>query len=254
MVMQMFGEALDRLRKVTGERRVVPRVPAGEAVILPEADAPDEASAAGHRRAEPLALFITYVDAAGAPSRRRITVRQLLGKPPVMLLAFCHERGAMRHFRLDRIEEAVDPETGEVHALDALGALIEGAGFAPVDPDLRRAINVLVFLMRCDGLDHPAEWEAIDQALASYLLRFGGDDVAHAGALRMARQVAPDADDFLIGMRSFTHSDRVGDLGRWLRQSTIALIDADGQHSKEEFAWMTEVTEFLDIMRWKSGR
>lgn len=246
MVFERAGQLLEQLGTILGGRQVVPPVPEGRVVVLPVADREEPAEAADDRGEPPaLALFISYVDAAGAASQRRITVRQLIGTPPETVLAFCHERRAPRHFRIDRISEAIDPVTGEVLAGDAIVAALSGAGFEAVDPAMRRAVNVLVFLMRCDGHEHPAEWEAVDQALASFILRFGGDDADHERLMRMARQVAPNAEDFLIGLRSFASSNAAPQLAQWLQRSVAAVVDADGRHTEEEFAWLSRVREFL---------
>ncbi|MEO5605584.1 MAG: hypothetical protein ABIR02_08230 [Novosphingobium sp.] len=221
---------------------------------MPDHDA-DEPVTAGpahgavHAPADPLGLFIAYVDAKGARSERRITARQLSGEPPrLLLLAFCHERKAMRSFRFDRIVEAVCAETGEVYLAAKLLEALAGEGLAPIPHRLRRAVNVLVFLMRCDGHAHPAEWAAIDDALARYMLRFGGGEADHARAMDYAREIAPDCNDFLIAMRSFTHDPEVAQLGRWLDQALAGIIDADGTQSAEEFAWMTEACDFIATM------
>lgn len=249
-----FSGALKRLASAVSGKMVVPRVPDGARLKLPPTDSPEVQVPPEEQPAEPFGLLIRYVDAKGAESVRRITLRQMLGVPPTMILAFCHERQRPRHFRLDRIKEVACAETGEIYAPDQFAALLAGEGLVAIPLDVRRAVNVLVFLMRCDAIPHPAEWQAIDQALAGFILRFGGDDAAHGRALELARQVAPDANDFLIGMRSFASSGKSAKIGQWLRQAVLAVIDADGYHSAEEFAWMTEVTEFLDIMRWKSER
>jgi len=57
---------------------------------------------------EPVFCTIDYVDAAGNASRRRITTRSV--KPAgsrSIIAAICHERKALRHFRVDRISRIV---------------------------------------------------------------------------------------------------------------------------------------------------
>lgn len=245
----VLSAAIERLRGFVSGKRVVPPLPKGRAPALPHEDAPEGGDPAAEApRIEPLALFIAYVDAKGDRSQRRITVRHLIDAPPTMLFAFCHERRAPRNFRLDRIAEVADAATGEVHDPAALVALLTGAGVATIDPDVRRLVNVLVFLMRCDGVACPAEWAAIDESLARYFVRFGGTDADHAAATRFARRVAPDADDFLIGMRSLTHHPQAPGIARWLHQAIADLIDADGTHADEELYWLAEVRDFLATM------
>lgn len=67
---------------------------------------------------DPLAdmtCIIRYVDAWDDESTRRITIKLVDRRPyAVMIEAFCHERNAMRTFRLDRVQDCWDWRTGEV--------------------------------------------------------------------------------------------------------------------------------------------
>ena len=59
---------------------------------------------------------ITYEDMEGRISRRRITVigLSMMEDEIAYIVAYCHTRDALRCFVLDRIREAVRPDTGEV--------------------------------------------------------------------------------------------------------------------------------------------
>lgn len=246
-VFRQVGDAI-------GGKRVVPAVPAGRTVFIParEPSDPGPAQQPG-AQTEPLAFFIEYRDASGGLSARRVTVKQVIGIPPHMLLCYCHERRAPRHFRVDRIATIAHPETGEVLPLADLLPALSASGLAAIPMELKRAINALVFLMRCDGYEHPAEWEAVDQALASWVLRSGGDDAQYELACAMARQVAPDGDDFLLALRWFAKSEQNKAFAQWLRRSIAAVIDADGELSEEEIMWVSEVKPALDqieSLRW----
>lgn len=234
-------------RAVAG-KRVVPEMPPGRTAILPPED--DDDAERGQADSEPstLALFLVYENAKRERSERRVTVRQVVGDPPTTLVCFCHERHAARSFRVDRIVEVYDAHSGEV--LDALGLrdLLVAARLPRIDPVLRRAVNVLVFLARCDGRMVAGERDAIDDALASWCLRFGGDDGACEQAVRLARRVAPDADDFLIGLRSMAKDPRAPQLARWLRGAASEVIDADGSHHAKEIEWAGELNGFLRVM------
>jgi uncharacterized tellurite resistance protein B-like protein len=247
MVHLAVGEALDRLQGIVSGLRVVPGFPPGATVRLPAEDDAEPESAKG-AAAPPLALFLHYVNAKAEISHRRVTVRQVIGRPPATILCFCHERRAVRNFRLDRIQEAACAETGEIYDRLTLLQLLGDRGLRGVDPRVRRAVHVLVFMMRCDGHAHPAELVAVDDALARYMVRFGGDDADHEQAMRMARQVAPDGDDFLIALRSFVKDAEAPQLARWLDRSLGELIDADGTQSADEFAWMTEACDLIARM------
>jgi hypothetical protein len=67
-----------------------------------------------------LACAITYVARDGAISTRRISMQQVMERNGnIYLVAFCHERGARRQFRLDGVRGCWDAETGEVIDLQA---------------------------------------------------------------------------------------------------------------------------------------
>lgn len=62
-----------------------------------------------------LTCTIAYVDAEGHGSVRRISIRKVrIRDDRIYLVSFCHERQAIRHFLLERIQECWDCETGEV--------------------------------------------------------------------------------------------------------------------------------------------
>jgi hypothetical protein len=68
-------------------------------------------------------LVISYCDAKGDFTRRRITLKRIAPRGhDLLVLAYCHERRAPRHFLASRILECVDAETGEVFT-DATGYL-----------------------------------------------------------------------------------------------------------------------------------
>lgn len=62
-------------------------------------------------------IEIAYEDATGARSDRIVTVRRVLGEArngPEYIAGVCHNRVAVRHFRLDRILQLTDLTTGEI--------------------------------------------------------------------------------------------------------------------------------------------
>lgn len=60
-------------------------------------------------------LWIRYRAADGVETRRVVTVRQCERRASGdYLLGICHMRRDLRHFRIDRILEAIDRDTGEV--------------------------------------------------------------------------------------------------------------------------------------------
>lgn len=85
---------------------------------------------------EPVFCTIDYTDVAGHKSRRRITTRSVrcAGERSI-IAAFCHERQALRHFRIDRISRVVTFD-GEIFSAtdfteNILGVDFWTARFAP---------------------------------------------------------------------------------------------------------------------------
>lgn len=107
--------------------------------------------------------FISYQDASGAVSRRRITILEVKesAKGDRSLMAKCHERNGVRQFRIDRIAELVDLATGEV--IDPPGRVLGPAANAPKPRDqkakdyaylmseCRDPMRVLLLIARADG-------------------------------------------------------------------------------------------------------
>lgn len=249
MTEQSLSMGLVQLAAQLVGRRVKPRVPEGRKVVVPVSDGDEDIDPeAPTADPEPRGLFIVYRAEDGAISERVITVRQLIGNPPEMMLAWCHMRNRPRHFRLDRIVEAVDPESGEVIAVEGLAELLQ-TEHLPIDRRVRQVVNVLVFIARCDGSIVRPEWMAIEDSIAYFMTRFGGDDEIHRLACIMARQIAPSGDDLIIALRSFAAAPERRELGRWLTQALKAVVDADGVHTREEFEWIERITDIVQTMK-----
>lgn len=167
-----------------------PVFPPPRDVELPDVD--DEADASGGEigYAEGQTFMIEYVDGAGKRSRRRITVWHIekSGRDQVpALYAKCHERNAMRMFRVDRIAARIDYD-GVVHE-DVPAFLSDSFGMslpmarAKENPDGRRwnlivgAIRTETVLLsamaRCDGHMVASEIETILVYLAKRVERSG---------------------------------------------------------------------------------
>jgi hypothetical protein len=85
-------------------------------------------------------IGIDYCDTNGDDTRRVVTVRGFTNEPdqPTIMVAFCHLRRELRHFRLDRIESFFDPETGEVlthFTLDAHHGPMPSPQLAQLSPE-----------------------------------------------------------------------------------------------------------------------
>jgi len=102
-------------------------------------------------------IKIRYKDSNGDISERVVDVRECdTWAPDGYLNGFCHTRGAIRTFRLDRIESAIDVETGElIHNLnDYAVKKYEESPVAAVDKlfDTHSdALRVLFYIAKADG-------------------------------------------------------------------------------------------------------
>jgi hypothetical protein len=135
---------------------------------------------------EPMYMMIEYTDAKGTMSRRRITTQSAEDKPTGPILwAFCHERNAMRCFRIDRISSIIDQDGVVEEAQPFFAEVLGDADFEVKsgEPKLRRApkstdtstlsaytaarrrltpaLTLLVAAARSDDYLHPGEMEWI---------------------------------------------------------------------------------------------
>jgi len=157
-----------------------------------------------------LTFGIEYQSAGDEITRRRITLRRVdrVADGILHLMAFCHEAGALRTFRSDRIRHVFDWQTGEV--LEDASAYVVYLGSladATRSPDaenrraldrVRDSLRILMFCARVDGRVHPAEaaevrrfcvfaCEEIRPAIREYDVRKLED---------YAARLYPDADTF----------------------------------------------------------
>lgn len=227
----MIEQIVETFRAKLANRRVDVNIPAGRSVkIHPNDDAEPAVKTEGGIG---LAFYIEYRAADGELSKRRISCKRF--EPATnTVLAYCYERRAARRFRVDRILLIVVPETGEV--LDREGWLdqLGGEGLHRRDERLTRLLTVLVFLMRCDRHEHPAEAEVIERAVTSFALRFDGDDAMIEGGVALAKQLAPDADDVAMAIRWIDKREERGRLARLVLPFIDQVIVADGAIASEE--------------------
>lgn len=152
-------------------------------------DDPDPAPPTGQRRRfvlEPYYWMMEYRDAAGAVTRRRITMRTIEESDNnLYLMAFCHERNAVRSFRLDRVICLIDQDGVVEDAAPHFSELMETADvefsdeplfkggrrktepkpnvstYTAVRRALTPALELLIAAARSDDYLHPGEMEAI---------------------------------------------------------------------------------------------
>lgn len=200
-------------------------------------------------------VVIEYTDTKGNASQRLITCRNLTvraGKEYIN--AFCHHRQSPRSFRIDRITDIFDTNTGE--SLSPAQAF-----FSTFEPDEssksgltwglsvgRRAdlialLNALIFIARCDTEFHPSERESLEKALTSFWLRLEVlGDPDFDDILRYADRLAPDGETFWVAMHRFKEDRELADI--FVRHANL-LIQADGIIDEAETYWSIEIDDFF---------
>ncbi len=219
------------------------------------------------REIEEVFCIIDYTDAKGQTTRRRITMRAIEATAHgTCIRAICHERRAIRRFRLDRIDGVIDGD-GVVH--DATTFLTNEIEIDPAllgaDRDnatsvartirdrLRPALSILVIASECDGEMHPEELDVICIYVEDELHDLAAHDPALSPSIetldaltRLARRMRPTREALPGYLRSVLDMDtarkaRFFDaLGR--------LILADGRLAIEEIELAAEIEAL------KSGR
>lgn len=188
-------------------------------------------------------FLISYRDARGQQSERRVTVRDLRFKDHVVTMwAFCHERRRPRLFRVDRIAQMVDLHTGEVlDAVDWCRARAREDSTQSALRELRREIAVLVFIARADGDFDPQENAVIVEHVLdrrNYDPRIDSERLAHEiGRMR--------ADSYLFES-GVIELARMGEQRlRQFERSMRRLVDADGRLDPAESAIVMNIMELI---------
>ena len=235
-----------RLVAELGEFPIRPEVPAGRQVrVGKEVDRgePDQTDESATTTA-----FIAYTDANGEESERVITFRGLEQQDDsvVSILSWCHERQAIRRFRIDRISEMICPESGEVlDPMEHCLALKRGGALKMRDFPLTRVMNIATFMARCDGDYHQLERDYLEDMLGRYFRFFGGDDPAYECALAEAPRLAPGSRDFTRALYYLRTRPNRRELARFVLNACAETMDADGYHHQDEVRWGIEASEIL---------
>lgn len=194
--------------------------------------------------------YIRYQDAKGEASARRIICRRIEGYGKAeTIAAYCCERKAPRQFRIDRIEELVCLDTGEVlDPMQHFEALRLHGALTVVDKSLNDFARSLVFMARCDGHVHPLEVESVERAIERYIVRFGGDDRMYEQAVRNAGRIAPDGEDLVTSLKRLGQHPQARELGRLMLSSVAEVTAADGELHADEIEWAGLVQDVLKGM------
>jgi hypothetical protein len=228
----------------------VPKLPQGRKSSVSDDDA--DAGGADHHISEDVgtAYYITYEDAAGEISHRRVIVRKVSKNSTgnIVLLCYCHERKAVRAFRIDRISEAVDLSTGEVienlesHLNHICGGEISSrypvSKTSKILSRFRYQLNILIFLGRCDGRLHPFEMDTIFE----YLMNVAFDaEIDEKEVKEFVGHQYPDHDIYFASIEKLKPRQ---ELQRVLRYA-CRMIQADEIITPDEHRFVEEMQQFL---------
>lgn len=196
-------------------------------------------------------FFVLYTNAQGIPSKRRLTLKSIEGYGDAQIIkAYCHERQQLRAFRIDRIRELVSLSTGEL--LSPALYFEECRSFGRIttgDKALFDFLKVLVFLAECDDEFHPLEREAIETALTSYILRFGGSEDTIPKLLQTIENLAPDGADFIASLARLAKHPEARSVGRLLENAMAAVVSSDGTVTSDEHEWLLAAVEAVKELR-----
>jgi hypothetical protein len=194
--------------------------------------------------------FLMYKDSKGEISERRIVIKRVEGYGRIETIhAWCCEREAYRRFRVDRIVELVDAETGEFLEAQAHLDLLSREGAVGItDKSLADLVVILVFLARCDDDFHPLEVAAIDDAILQHMMVFGGEPKAARKASASARKLAPDAEDFISALERISKHPRCRELAEIILVATEDVMAADGSVKAIELEWYLPISDALEDM------
>ncbi|HMI05383.1 MAG TPA: hypothetical protein VK541_23035 [Pedobacter sp.] len=112
-------------------------------------------------------VHINYVDASGLKSSRRITIYYMYNEyKDISLHSFCHERREDRTFKLSRITQMTDIETGEI-IKNYSGYFTDRFNDTPIGKltrmfiQMKPEISILIFMARADGFLRKPERDII---------------------------------------------------------------------------------------------
>ena len=250
----------DRLFKGNKDTPVIP--PKGFVMTGPAEDAPEDDDGwdteAVAEDIDGLVMAIEYVDPNGELSSRMITCRAISPEPPGYLRAYCHLRDSYRSFRIDRIREIREMESGEIlHGGEILVFLAPYINFAiekekaVEQRNLQRqvgpAIRVLVYLAASDGHVHEAERRVIMnyvQAESRRLLPAQPFDAAATG--RWIDHLKPtSAAAWNSVIRLADDAEHFPEFARTM----IDLVNADGTINADEAAATREIIAAVRAVR-----
>lgn len=217
--------------------------PMGVVPVLPAADDQMEEAGGTLGRMDGQTFVIEYVDTKGRASVRRISVHAIeagAGGMPC-LYARCHERKAMRQFRVDRIRSCADfdgvvyPDVmqylSETFGMGMSAAVAASAGhqrWASILDAIRADTVLLSCVSLADGARHDRETEVI----ADYLARIAEDvigmmtDAEIVAMVRYVRRLRPGPEAITSAIEMMRRKE--GGHQRRFFRACVDVMDADG--------------------------
>lgn len=202
-----------------------------------------------------LPCVILYKDSKGNLSQRLISCKRLAIKADKKYLdAYCHQVKAFRTFRIDRIFEIFDAQTGE--SLTPAESYFSQFGIDEKTKSglswglsvqertgLIAFLNALIFIARCDKEYHPLERHSLENAIVGYWLRqeLKGEPDCDA-IINYADRLSPDGETFWTALHNIK---RHRSIVSHFKRSAGDIIEADGFLSREENYWAVEIEQFF---------
>jgi len=204
------------------------------------------------------ALIIDYVDSVGAPSLRRVCLKEVFAaKHHVYLQGYCLERQAPRLFRRDRVralfcgvtgedlgdvEEALRPRFVQESSILAppevqMVAVAEAEEETNGLRRMRAALGVLMTIARADGCVHKNEKAVILDFISSVW----ADEFRNVALIAEALRIAPSFETFLESAADvFSIHDS---LARAVINTAAPLCMADGDVTDGEIDVLKDLAE-----------
>lgn len=191
----------------------------------------------------PLVYGLTYEDAKGDLSERTVTLKWIEDKGDYLILhCACHLRHQPRQFRTDRVVEIFDITSGEIFD-DPFSFFATHPIFThPTDPEdvaikmCRHELTILTMVGAADGLFDPEEQ---DHVLIHVFDRCVDLSLSEDRLRKRLALFAPDEHSFWAALNTMGQFKQ-GD-SRLLLRTLRRLVDADGRHSPEEVAFVSEI-------------
>lgn len=224
----------------------IPAYPKGRVAVLSEYDDDiEEEPLSVLLEDAPICFFMVYEDAKGNVSERNVTIRNIKkgANNSLLMRGYCHERRALRSFRLDRVKEMVFPITGEV-----LSSVDEFMDFLCIEKKqdkntygaiekCKHGLNILVFIARCDGRYDSEE----EDVLVHYLMNECFDYNLDEDVLKQYFQtICPDVYTFRSSVKALALGEGFENIFKY----AVRLAEADGVLLPIESDLLRELEDF----------